>query len=57
MLKLQAAAMLRAGALAGEYYTATNEDGEIVGYTLWMPPGQELFSTSVLVMVIGQKPP
>ncbi|KAF8815709.1 hypothetical protein BYT27DRAFT_7192432 [Phlegmacium glaucopus] len=45
LLKLQSAAMLRAGALAGEYYTAINENGEIVGYTLWMPPGQELFST------------
>jgi len=48
LIKLQAAAMLRAGALAGEFYTATNENGEIIGYTLWMPPGQEIFSTSVL---------
>lgn len=48
-----AAATIRAGALAGEYYTATNENGEIVGYTLWMPPGQELFSTSVSISGLG----
>jgi GNAT superfamily N-acetyltransferase len=45
LMKLQALAILRAGALAGEYYTATNPDGELVAYTLWMPPGQELFSS------------
>ena len=39
-------AILKAGIYAaGEYYIATNEDGEIVGYTMWMPPGQEIFST------------
>ncbi|KIM38174.1 hypothetical protein M413DRAFT_247359 [Hebeloma cylindrosporum] len=45
LMKLQALAMLRAGALAGEYYIATNPAGEQIGYTLWMPPGQEMFST------------
>jgi len=45
LMKLQALAIIRAGAFAGEYYTATNSDGELVGYALWMPPGKELFST------------
>ncbi|KAF8346127.1 hypothetical protein F5887DRAFT_884016, partial [Amanita rubescens] len=41
-----ARAMLKAGIFAaGEYYTATNDKGEIVGFTMWMPPGQEMFST------------
>jgi len=44
-MKLQALAILRAGAMAGEYYIATNPAGEQIGYTLWMPPGQEMFST------------
>ncbi|TFK18154.1 hypothetical protein FA15DRAFT_273443 [Coprinopsis marcescibilis] len=38
-------AMLRAGALEGEYYTATNEEGVLVGYAMWMPPGRDLFGT------------
>ena len=45
LMRLQALAMLRAGALTGEYYIATNPSGEQIGYTLWMPPGQEMFST------------
>lgn len=45
LMKLQALAMLRAGILAGEYYTATNQEGKLIGYTLWMPPGREIFST------------
>ncbi|TFK42238.1 hypothetical protein BDQ12DRAFT_645786 [Crucibulum laeve] len=40
-----ARAILLAGAIDGEYYSATNEEGELVGFTMWMPPGQELFST------------
>lgn len=44
LLKLQAAATIRAGALTGEFCVAENDDGDIVGYTLWMPPGQEIFS-------------
>jgi len=47
LIKPQAIAMLHAGALAGEYYTATNTDGELVGFSLWMPPGQEMFSRYV----------
>ncbi|KAF9476014.1 hypothetical protein BDN70DRAFT_882975 [Pholiota conissans] len=46
LMPLQALALLRAGALAGEYYEATNEEGEMIGYTMWMPPGQEMFSTA-----------
>ncbi|KAF8195072.1 hypothetical protein BJ912DRAFT_1085952 [Pholiota molesta] len=45
LMTCQALALLRAGALAGEYYEATNEEGEMIGYTMWMPPGQEMFST------------
>lgn len=37
--------MLKAGALAGEYYTATDENNDLLGFTLWMPPGDDLFST------------
>ncbi|KZT04282.1 uncharacterized protein LAESUDRAFT_658088 [Laetiporus sulphureus 93-53] len=40
-----ARAMLNAGVLAGEYYAALDENGELAGFTLWMPPGQEMFST------------
>ena len=41
-------ATLKAGIFAaGEYYTASNEKGEMVGFTMWMPPGQEMFSTLV----------
>lgn len=44
-----ARATLKAGIFAaGEFYTATNDEGDIVGFTMWMPPGQELFSTLVL---------
>ncbi|KAF5323291.1 hypothetical protein D9619_013512 [Psilocybe cf. subviscida] len=45
LLKLQAAATIPAGALAGEFYVAENHDGDIVAYTLWMPPGEEIFSS------------
>ena len=38
-------AMLRAGALEGEYYIATDDAGTFVGYTMWMPPGRDLFGT------------
>ncbi|KAF8636155.1 hypothetical protein AX17_003750 [Amanita inopinata Kibby_2008] len=37
---------LKAGIYAaGEFYIATDEEGAIVGFTLWMPPGQDMFST------------
>ncbi|EMD31941.1 hypothetical protein CERSUDRAFT_119274 [Gelatoporia subvermispora B] len=39
-------AMVQAGRIAGEYYTATDVSGELLGYALWMPPGQQMFSTS-----------
>lgn len=38
--------IFRAIALAGEYYTATlNETGKVIGIAVWMPAGQDLFST------------
>ncbi|THU95813.1 hypothetical protein K435DRAFT_723318 [Dendrothele bispora CBS 962.96] len=37
---------IRAGCLAGEYYNATTvEDGKMIGFCLWMPPGEDLFNT------------
>ncbi|EPS93640.1 hypothetical protein FOMPIDRAFT_1026458 [Fomitopsis schrenkii] len=30
---------------AGEFYPALDENGELVGYALWMPPGRDLFDT------------
>jgi len=42
---IQIAAELRAGALGGEFYTATDSSGDLLGYALTMPPGTELFST------------
>lgn len=46
-MEFEALALLRAGVLAGEYYEASNEEGELIGYTMWMPPGREMFSTFV----------
>jgi ribosomal protein S18 acetylase RimI-like enzyme len=46
LLKPQAVAMIRAGALSGEFYVAQASTGEVVGFTLWMPPGQEMFATA-----------
>jgi len=46
-MSFQALALLRAGVHSGQYYEATDEGGELIGYTLWMPPGQEMFSTYV----------
>ncbi|KAK2460077.1 hypothetical protein APHAL10511_007911 [Amanita phalloides] len=41
-----ARSVLKAGIFAaGEFYIAANEREEIVGFTMWMPPGQEMFST------------
>ena len=39
---------LRACVNSGEFYTATDEVGEVIGYSLWMPPDQDLFSTYVI---------
>jgi hypothetical protein len=39
-----ACAMVRACALEGEYYVARDTSG-LVGFCLWMPPGNEIFST------------
>ena len=38
----EALALLRAGVLEGEYYETTNEDHELIGYTMWMPPGRDV---------------
>ncbi|KAI0948922.1 hypothetical protein AcW1_008662 [Taiwanofungus camphoratus] len=40
-----ARSILLAGILDGEYYAATDEDGRLVAYALWMPPGQDMLST------------
>lgn len=50
LLELMGRAMLRAGVHSGEYYEASNETGELVGFLMTMPPGQDLFSTSVLLL-------
>ncbi|KAI0935357.1 hypothetical protein AcV7_003819 [Taiwanofungus camphoratus] len=38
-------AMILAGIPAGEYYAATDDNGQLVGFMFWTSPGQELFST------------
>ena len=40
-------AMILACTLDGDYYTAVNEENELVGFCLWMPPGKVIFSTWV----------
>ena len=45
-----ARAMIRAATLGGEIYAASKEKC-IVGYAVWMPPGQDLLSTYVLLSV------
>ncbi|KAF8487759.1 hypothetical protein JB92DRAFT_2758829, partial [Gautieria morchelliformis] len=47
LLYYVARAMILACALDGEYYTAVNEENELVGFCLWMPPGKVIFSTWV----------
>jgi hypothetical protein len=51
-MEFEALALFRAGVLAGEYYEASNEEGELIGYTMWMPPGREMFSTFVFFIRI-----
>ncbi|KAF9562254.1 hypothetical protein CPC08DRAFT_706773 [Agrocybe pediades] len=46
LMNLEALALLRAGVHSGEYYEATDDQDALVGYTLWMPPGKEMFSTA-----------
>ncbi|KII95585.1 hypothetical protein PLICRDRAFT_34496 [Plicaturopsis crispa FD-325 SS-3] len=36
---------IKAGALVGELYLATDATGKAVGMALWVPPGEDLFST------------
>ncbi|KAH6896135.1 hypothetical protein BKA70DRAFT_786500 [Coprinopsis sp. MPI-PUGE-AT-0042] len=45
LIPLMIRAMLWAGALEGEYYIATDEAGNFAGYSMWMPPGRDLFGT------------
>ncbi|TFY67072.1 hypothetical protein EVJ58_g1854 [Rhodofomes roseus] len=40
-----ARAMIRAATLDGEIYTAAEQSDRILGYAVWMPPGQDLLST------------
>ncbi|KAF8514997.1 hypothetical protein JB92DRAFT_2811135 [Gautieria morchelliformis] len=37
--------MILACALDGEYYIALNEENDLAGFCLWMPPGKVIFST------------
>ncbi len=46
-MSYQGLALLRVGSLYGEYYEATDDKGNLLGFTMWMPPGQEMFSTLV----------
>ncbi|KIP04043.1 hypothetical protein PHLGIDRAFT_15472 [Phlebiopsis gigantea 11061_1 CR5-6] len=45
LLRALGRAMLRAGLLSGEYYEAATAEGELVGFLMAMPPGQDIFST------------
>ncbi|TFY61698.1 hypothetical protein EVJ58_g4354 [Rhodofomes roseus] len=46
LLGSMARSMIKAAVLvAGEYYPALDENGELAGYALWMPPGRDLFDT------------
>lgn len=51
-MNYQGLALLRVGSLYGEYYEATDEEGTLLGFTMWMPPGQEMFSTSVSSAIV-----
>ena len=54
LLGLMARAMLRAGIHSGEYYEASNTKGELVGFLMTMPPGQDIFSTSVSSVALDE---
>ncbi|KIM38175.1 hypothetical protein M413DRAFT_447938 [Hebeloma cylindrosporum] len=45
LMEFEALALLRAGVLDGEYYEATDDEGALIGYTMWMPPAREMLST------------
>ncbi|OCH85526.1 hypothetical protein OBBRIDRAFT_739765 [Obba rivulosa] len=46
LLELMARAMLKPKALvSGEMYTATDENGDLVGFTIWLPPGRKGLTT------------
>ncbi|KAH9843599.1 uncharacterized protein C8Q71DRAFT_729183 [Rhodofomes roseus] len=45
LMGTMARAMIRAATLDGEIYTAAEQSDRILGYAVWMPPGQDLLST------------
>lgn len=46
---LMARAVIRPLALvSGELYTAKDAQGELVGFTIWAPPGRSAFDTYVV---------
>ncbi|KAI0041332.1 hypothetical protein FA95DRAFT_709287 [Auriscalpium vulgare] len=46
LIEVMARAMIKPIAfVAGDMYTATDDKGELVGFTLFLPPGQNLFIT------------
>lgn len=40
-----ARSIIRAGALAGEVYLATDQKDGVVGFSVWMSPGKDMFTT------------
>lgn len=50
LVKPLALSMIRAGVLDGEFYAATNEEDDILGYVMTMPNGKVLFSTYVTLI-------
>ncbi|KAI0078576.1 hypothetical protein K474DRAFT_1660152 [Panus rudis PR-1116 ss-1] len=45
LIEMMVRLVVRACVLEGNYYAATNEKGEILGYSAVMPKGKELFAT------------
>jgi hypothetical protein len=45
LLPYLARAMIGASTVDGELYIATDDAGDLVGFSVWMPSGKELFST------------
>jgi len=46
LIDAMARAMIKPNALiAGEMYTATDEKGDLIAFTLWLPPGQNVWTT------------
>lgn len=45
LLPLMGRAMLAAGIAEGEYYAATDDNRQLLGFLMTMPPGRDLFDT------------